>query len=207
MNTYVTHLLWDLQIPPGHRSHLPTLCEYLGLPKYSPPRQSTSAVTIVLLLCLPRCWLRVCWYARLPQYPQKTNSYLTYAFPKVGAERFKQLAQDHTFSSETLKQAIELQSRHLDLTQRIFFGCPLPFCLETFQEPRGSLAFSVELHSFHTLSTTRTSPPLSLSSSISVPQRVRPWLHTGTQGGVCLMYLLVHPSTSWVFLSTLVGLG
>lgn len=27
VNTYVTHLLWDLQTPPGHRSHLPTLCE------------------------------------------------------------------------------------------------------------------------------------------------------------------------------------
>lgn len=45
----------------------------------------------------------------------KSNPYLTYAFPKVGAERFKQLAHDHTFSSGILKQAIELQSRHPDL--------------------------------------------------------------------------------------------
>lgn len=58
VNTYVTHLLWNLQSPPGHRSHLPTLCEQnlqYGLPKYSPPGQSTSTVAMVLL-SLPRCW-------------------------------------------------------------------------------------------------------------------------------------------------------
>lgn len=54
----------------------------------------------------------------------------------MSAERFKQLAQDHTFSGGIPKQATELQSRHSGLVRRMLFGYALPFCLESFQEPR-----------------------------------------------------------------------
>lgn len=61
---------------------------------------------------------------------------LTYAFPKVGAERFKQFAHDHTFSSEILKQAIELQST---LTSPKEY--PTPFLPGDFPGAKGKPGF------------------------------------------------------------------